>query len=254
LAMAVALLVFWLGRGRYQHVPPARLAPPPTEAQLASRAGEGRVILRIAAVFVPVIAFWALFFQYGSSWTLQADRMDRHLFGFEIAAGQVQTLDAAFVLTLIPLFATVIYPAVERMGVRVTALRKMTIGMFIMTLSFVAAAAVQARLDAGVVPHVAWQIPQYLFLAVGEVLVSVTALEFAYSQAPARWKSVIMGLWYLTIASGSLLTAAVAALNRFQGVAYYNFFAALMLGAAVLFAVVARWYRPVESARTVAAA
>ncbi|HYG69757.1 MAG TPA: MFS transporter, partial [Anaeromyxobacteraceae bacterium] len=103
LAMAVALLVFWLGRRKYEHVPPARLAPPPTAAQLESRAGEGRVILRIAAVFVPVIAFWALFFQYGSSWTLQADRMDRHVFGFEIAAGQVQTLDAAFVLTLIPL-------------------------------------------------------------------------------------------------------------------------------------------------------
>lgn len=254
LAMAAALLVFWLGRKKYHHVPPARLEPAPTAAVREARAGEGKIILRIVAVFIPVIAFWALFFQYGSAWTLQADKMDRHVLGLEIAAGQVQTLDAAFVLTLIPLFALVVYPAITRMGIRVTALRKMTAGMFITTLSFVAAGMVQAQLDAGLVPHIGWQVPQYFFLALGEVLVSVTALEFAYSQAPARWKSVIMGIWYLTIASGSLLTAGVAALNRFQGVAYYNFFAALMLGAAVLFALVAWWYRPVEVAPTAAAA
>ena len=45
-----------------------------------------------------------------------------------------------------------------------------------------------------------------------------------------------MGLWYLTIASGSILTALVAWANRFHGVAYYAFFAALMLVAAVVFA------------------
>ena len=54
----------------------------------------------------------------------------------------------------------------------------------------------------------AWQVPAYLFLSVGEVLVSVTALEFAYTQAPPSMKSVIMSLWYVTIAAGSLLRAA----------------------------------------------
>jgi POT family proton-dependent oligopeptide transporter len=58
-----------------------------------------------------------------------------------------------------------------------------------------------------------------------------------------------MGLWYLTIFAGNLLTAGVAALNRFQGVAYFVFFAALMLVAAVVFAVVAWRYRPVEFPR-----
>ena len=44
-------------------------------------------ILRILAIFAPVAAFWALFFQYGSSWTLQADRMRREVLGFQVAAG-----------------------------------------------------------------------------------------------------------------------------------------------------------------------
>jgi proton-dependent oligopeptide transporter, POT family len=253
LAMAAALVVFYAGRGRYVHVPPARTAPPPAPSDAPEPPARG-AILRILAIFAPVAAFWALFFQYGSSWTLQADRMRRDVLGFQLAAGQVQTLDAALVLTLIPLFAVFVYPAVERRGVRVTPLRKMAVGMFVMVLSFVAAALVEARLADGSAapPHVAWQIPQYLFLAVGEVLVSVTALEFAYGEAPRRLKSLVMGLWYLTIASGTLLTALVAWANRFQGVAYYAFFAALMLVAAIAFALVAWWY-PSAPARSGAA-
>lgn len=34
--------------------------------------------------------------------------------------------------------------------------------------------------------NILWQLPQYLLIAVAEVLVAVTGLEFAYSQAPAN--------------------------------------------------------------------
>jgi POT family proton-dependent oligopeptide transporter len=53
-----------------------------------------------------------------------------------------------------------------------------------------------------------------------------------------------MSLWYVTIAAGSLLTAAVAKLNRFHGVWYFAFFAVLMLLGAFVFSWVARRYRP----------
>jgi POT family proton-dependent oligopeptide transporter len=175
--------------------------------------------------------------------------MDRAVLGTVIPAEWPQNLDAAFVLLLIWLFVSFVFPALERRGVRITPLRKMTVGMFVAVLSFAAAALVQAALDAGGHPHVAWQVPQYLFLSIGEVLVSVTALEFAFTQAPAQMKSAIMALWYVTISLGQLLTAVVAGLNRFRGAAFFEFFAVLMLGAAILFAVVARRYRPAESAR-----
>jgi proton-dependent oligopeptide transporter, POT family len=252
LAMAAALALFWIGRRRYVYVPPSRvLRTRPAGAratQGAVAAPAGRTILRILAVFAPISIFWALFFQYGSSWTLQAERMVRPVLPLvgKLASGNVQTLDAVFVLTLIPIFALIVFPAVERRGVRVTALRKMTAGMFVTVLSFVAAALVEAALARGPV-HVAWQIPQYFFLAVGEVLVSVTALEFAYSQAPKHLKSVVMACWYLTIWAGTFLTAVVAWVNRFQGVPYYAFFAALMLVAAIVFSGVAWWYEPVAA-------
>ncbi len=267
IAMALALAIFWSGRRHYRRQPPTGANPHGlfrvVASALASRGAPGpgrgwlerarshhpeeaiagaRAVFRIVAVFAPIAVFWALFFQYASTWTVQAEAMARRVGDFVVPPEWPQNLDAGFVLLLIFLSVKWIFPALERRGVRITALRKMTVGMFVAVLSFVAAAAVQWALDAGVRPFIAWQVPQYFFLAVGEVLVSVTALEFAYSQAPVQMKSAIMALWYLTISLGQLLTAAVAALNRFHGVAYFAFFAALMLAAALVFALVAWWY------------
>jgi len=46
-------------------------------------------------------------------------------------------------------------------------------------------------------------------LSASEVLVSITALEFSYKQAPLRMKSFIMALYLLSISVGNLGTAAV---------------------------------------------
>lgn len=253
-AMAAALVVFWIGRGRYVRLPPARARPAEARAADApwrQRAAAAlRSVARIALVFAPVAIFWALYFQYDSAWTLQADKLDRRLGDVTISAGQLQTLNAVQVLALIPFFTLVVYPAVERLGVRVTPLRKMTVGMFVAGLSFLASALLQARLAAGVPTHALWQIPQYVLMGVGEVLVSVTALEFAYTQAPRALKGLVMGLWYLTISGGTFLAALVAWLNRYpvESPDYYRFYAALMLGAAVAFLLVAWRYRPAAGA------
>ena len=39
--------------------------------------------------------------------------------------------------------------------------------------------------------HIFWILPQYFVLTVGEILFSITSMEFAYSQAPASMKSVL---------------------------------------------------------------
>ncbi|HSD20325.1 MAG TPA: MFS transporter, partial [Anaeromyxobacter sp.] len=79
---------------------------------------------------------------------------------------------------------------------------------------------------------------------VGEVLVSVTGLEFSYTQAPKAMRSTIMSLWFLTIALGNLLTAVLTRLVSLEGAAYFWLFSGLMLVAAFAFREVARRYRP----------
>jgi POT family proton-dependent oligopeptide transporter len=176
----------------------------------------------------------------------QAKQMGRALpWGGELNPAQLQALNPFLVMGLIPLFTWGVFPALARLGVELTPLRKMTAGMFITVLSFAAAAVVQLRIDAGAPPHALWQLPQYLLLTVGEVLVSVTGLEFSYTQAPRAMRSTIMSFWLLTVFVGNSITAALTELVKLEGAPYFWLFTGLMLAAAIVFREVARRYRPV---------
>ena len=70
LFMALATLIFWLGRHTFVHVPPAGLDALKEAFGPAGRAALGR----LAIVYLFVAVFWALFDQTGSSWVLQAEK------------------------------------------------------------------------------------------------------------------------------------------------------------------------------------
>jgi len=280
--MALALVIFVAGRKRYVYVAPTgpnphsfvkvvatALAPrgqrPPGADWLetaravhpADAVDGARAVFRIMGVFVMVTGFWALFDQHGASWILQATQMKLdvgtveflglRLGGFRLEASQIGAINPFLVLLLVPLFQGVLYPGLVRLGVKVSPLGKMSVGMFLTVLSFVAMAVLQAIIDGGGRPHALWQIVPYLFLTAGEVMISVTGLEFAFTQAPRTMKSTIMSFWMLTTAGGNFIAAVVSQWNRFHGAAYFAFFAALMLFCAIGFVMMARRYRPVES-------
>jgi POT family proton-dependent oligopeptide transporter len=105
---------------------------------------------------------------------------------------------------------------------------------------------------AGHTPHALWQIPQYLLLGAGEVLVSVTALELGFAQAPRAMRSTVLSLWYVTMSAGTLLTVLVTQVLRLEGAAWFWFFAAVLLAAAVAFRAIARGWRAPPEARLLA--
>jgi POT family proton-dependent oligopeptide transporter len=76
-------------------------------------------------------------------------------------------------------------------------------------------------MDGGTPVSMAWQILPYALLTFGEVLVSATGLEFAYSQAPSSMKGVIMALWYLAITVGNLWVLIVNAGVKNDAVSAY---------------------------------
>jgi len=205
-----------------------------------------RSVFRIAMVFAPTITFWALYFQYGSSWFNQAEQMDRNIFGWHMESAQMEALNAILILILVPLFAYAVYPALAHLGLRPTLLRRMTAGMFIAVPAFLSAAMIQRWIESGQKPHIAWQVIQYVIIAVAETLVSVTALEFAYSQAPKRMKGVIMSMYTISIGLGSFATSLVTRNVDFASrTNYFLFWAAFMAAGAVLFAIIAALYKPV---------
>ncbi|HEX8434115.1 MAG TPA: MFS transporter, partial [Archangium sp.] len=119
-----------------------------------------------------------------------------------------------------------------------------TAGMFITGFSYVLVALIQLTLDGGNKISVLWQAAPYLVLTLGEVLVSATGLEFAYSQAPREMKGTIMSLWSITVTVGNQLVSLVARLNVFEGMAATLFFyAGLVFTAAIVFAFIASRYQ-----------
>ncbi|XP_078043528.1 peptide transporter family 1 isoform X2 [Augochlora pura] len=64
--------------------------------------------------------------------------------------------------------------------------------------------------------HMLWMIPQYVILTMGEVMFSVTGLEFAFTQAPSSMKSILQAYWQLTVAFGNLIVLIIAEAKVFD--------------------------------------
>ena len=202
--MALATLFFWMGRKKFAHIP-AKGSSFVTE--LFSREGL-MVIGKLIPLVLFVGMFWCLFDQTASRLVFQAERMDRNILGLEILPSQIQAANPFLILVLIPLFTFVIYPFVEQ-KIRLSPLRKIGTGLVIMACAFVIVSLSQEAIDLGQTPHVAWQLLAYLILTAAEVMVSIVALEFFYTQAPKKMKSLMMAIFLASVSVGNAFTAIV---------------------------------------------
>jgi POT family proton-dependent oligopeptide transporter len=240
IAMALATLIFWLGRKRYVRQPPSSQAP----RSASEKAQDRRTLWRIGVVFLPVSMFWALFNQVNSNWVLQGNQMTPF---YGLNGETMQGSGAVLVMIWTPLLTLALYPLAERLGWRPTALRRMAAGMVLGALSFVVSGLIQARMDNGQTVSILWQLAPYVVLEAGEVLVSATGLEFAFEQAPSRLKSVVMSMWLMTIAAGHFLIAVFTGLNEYfvkaHGASEIYLYAATLFVVAGIFMYCAGHYR-----------
>ena len=262
--VALGLLILFGGIGTSMQLERARGVHP-------EAAVEGvRAVLRILIVFALVTPFWSLFDQKASTWILQGNAMvmphDSWWWPSWLVQepAQMQALNPLLVMLLIPFNNIVLYPLLRRMGVEVTALRRMGFGIAFSGLAWVAAGLIQMSIDGGDPTSIAWQVLPYVLLTFGEVLVSATGLEFAYSQAPPSMKGSIMSFWLLSVTFGNLWVLITNAAVRNESVISHIadtglsepaflmfFFAAFALLAALVFALYARRYPLADHYRTV---
>ena len=263
--MFIATFIFWMGRHQFVHVPPTKsdghgMIPVLRSAlknQKSRVAGMSfldaaikdhsqeqidavKAVIDIAKLFAAVSVFWALFDQHGSSWVIQAMNMDLVFMGVQFEASQISAWNPIMVMGLIPFFSLMVYPLFEKLGFAMTPVRRMTGGMFVGALSFFIIGAIQIWMDNSADKiNVMWQFFPYLIITMAEVMISITGLEFAYTQAPRSMKSSIMSIWLLTVFFGNLITAYVSEINFFPvaSAGYFMFFAILM----ALFALVFLW-------------
>jgi POT family proton-dependent oligopeptide transporter len=196
--------------------------------------------------FTPI--FWALWDQNLSEWVLQATRLDLTLIGtITILPEQINFINPLFLVLLIPVFTSFIYPFLEKRGVKVTPLRKIGGGLVVIGFSFLIIALLQEQIDAGGKPSVWWQILAYILLAASEIMVSVTCLEYAYTHSPKSMKSTMSALYLLGISAGNLLVGLINGnivnkgfFSQFTGAKYYWLFIGILAVSFFLFLLIAR--------------
>ncbi|MEE2908469.1 MAG: POT family MFS transporter [Planctomycetota bacterium] len=330
IAMAVATLVFWLGRRRYAHVQPKGM-----QFVRESFTGEGlSALVRLLPIYVFVAIFWSLYDQSATTWVDQSRSMDRNVMGLHLLPDSIGMVNPLLIMIFIPIFAYLIYPGIEKVW-KLTAIRKIGLGFVLTAIAFGVSALAEHRItdareafvaqvsevhaegkadlantatlmregkvtvgdtthtipdkrpelakvieeflqegqqadlpvmdiaNCGVLlstdgvtheakwPSVWWTLVAYIILTAGEVMVSITCLEFSYTQAPRAMKSFVMGLYFLSVSLGNVITWGV---NQFTmdaegnsslvGATYYWFFTGLMVVAGVVYACISPFFKP----------
>ena len=242
--MLLATMVFWAGRNRFIRMPPAGKE----FVKEMFRRDNLLIIARLVPIFLAEAIFWSLWDQSGSAWVLQAEKMDLN-FLFEWRSSQVQAVNPLLILVLIPFCTYALYPLINRFF-KLTPLRRIGIGLFITVPSFLLSAWIESKIGLGLKPNIGWQFLGFVILSLAEIMVSITCLEFAYTQAPAKLKSLIMSLNLLSISLGNAITSGINffisnpdGTSKLPGASYFLFFAALMAVTAVAFIFIARAYK-----------
>ena len=243
LLMFIATYIFWLGRHVFIHIPPKGLA---FFKKIVSKESMYS-ISKLSIIYIFIAIFWSLFDQTGSTWVLQAENLNRNWLGINWYSSQIQSINPIMILIFAPLFSYYLYPKLNKIT-NLTDLKKISMGLFLAVPSFIIIGFVEKWIELGYTPSIGWQVFAYIILTASEVLVSITCLEFSYTQAPNFMKSLIMGFFLLSVSIGNIFTVWInsfmIANNINYSQSYFNFYAFLMLVTALLFLLVVKFYRP----------
>jgi len=88
--------------------------------------------------------------------------------------------------------------------------------------------------------QILWLIPQFAIMTAGEIMFSITTMQFSFTQAPESMKAVMLAMRYLTNAFGNIIDVAVIALLEGKlGSQAYEFF--LFAGVMILDMILLAW-------------
>uniref|UniRef100_A0A8C0VB88 Solute carrier family 15 member 1-like n=1 Tax=Cyanistes caeruleus TaxID=156563 RepID=A0A8C0VB88_CYACU len=102
-----------------------------------------KMVLRVLFLYIPLPMFWAVFDQQVSRNCLSPDIKG----GFQIQPDQMQIVNPILIVIMVPVVDSLVYPLIKKCKLNFTALKKMTVGMFLASMAFVASALVQVQID-----------------------------------------------------------------------------------------------------------
>jgi POT family proton-dependent oligopeptide transporter len=204
-----------------------------TITQIATRLGQG-VLVMVAAyflyvwtwgghtveenkrmgvifwLFLMIAVFWSGFEQAGTSLNLFArDLTDRTMFGWELPASWLQSVNAGFIILLAPLFG-MMWVSLEARQRNPSIPLKAGLGLIGLSMGFFVLAwgAANASPDNLVSP--AWLVVTYFLHTVGELCISPIGLSAITKLSPKRRVGQMMGIWFVGAALGNLFAGLVS--------------------------------------------
>ncbi|CAG9781823.1 unnamed protein product [Diatraea saccharalis] len=106
-----------------------------------------KVVFSILYLYLPVPIFWSLFDQQGSRWTFQASRLRSEVFGVTLMPDQLQVMNPAMVLIMIPVCPGGVWPLLPELP----PLQKMFVGGMLAAMAFISAGILQIGIESGLV-------------------------------------------------------------------------------------------------------
>ncbi len=188
------------------------------------------VVLLIS--FLLVIVFWGAFEQAGGLMNIYTkEKTNRMLLGWEVPASWFQSLNAMFIIFLGTAVAG--YWAKRKLnGKLASSLFKMIIGLIIMGTGFFFMTGATAQYEAVGSSAMYWLVLAYLFHTIGELCLSPVALSFITKLAPAKYASIMMGVYFAMTGFGSKLAGLLGEWSESLG--EYTIFTGIAVTCVVL--------------------
>ena len=144
----------------------------------------------------------------------------RFLYSYENNFSKLfQVANSVIMLLFIPLFNYIIYPVLAKINLLQTSLQRIGVGFFMAALSFGVSGILDLQLEVNLILKIfskyilnhfhalafkwfenilqshedgsisiLWQLPQYLFMTMAEILFGISTMEFCYSQVEYKKK------------------------------------------------------------------
>lgn len=172
------------------------------ESSKLSKIEKDRVVVLLLS-FLIVIVFWGAFEQAGGLMSIYAkEKTARMLAGFEVPASWFQSLNPLFIMLFGVLVAN-FWVFWGKKGHESSSLFKMAIGTLIMGTGFAFMVAASYQAETAGKAAMYWLVLAYLFHTIGELSASPVALSFITKLAPAKYASLMMGLYFAMTGFGS---------------------------------------------------
>lgn len=159
-----------------------------------------------------VIFFWAAFEQAGASLTYFADEQtNRDIFGWTMPASYFQSFNPVFVVAFAPLMSW-LWMKLGSKNNEPASPTKQAMGLFLLSVGYLIIALGVRGVEPGVKVSIMWLTGLYFIHSMGELMLSPIGLSMVNKLAPARFASLLMGIWYLSMATANKFAGMLSGL------------------------------------------